>query len=166
MLLTFRFVLGVFSFEEFAGLLLRVDVLIIVMVVVVIIMITLIVILVILVILVIIIVVIVITVIQNAGVLLRSSVMRWSGLSMPIILYVCVYIYIYIYIYTYTYIHIYMYIYIYTYIYIYIIGESYTCLEKYVHQWVGSNDQNPEGIEIATSTNAKQDVELCHYEMP
>ena len=47
-----------------------------------------------------------------------------------------------------------------------LIGESCTCLEKYVHQWVGSNDQNREGIETATSTNAKQYVDLCHYEMP
>ena len=68
--------------------------------------------------------------------------------------------------------YIYIYIYICVYIYIYmctcvcIFGESYTCLEKYVHQWVGSNDQHPEGIEIATSNNAKQYVVLCHSEMP
>ena len=52
------------------------------------------------------------------------------------------------------------------YIYIYISARAVRALKKYVHQSVGSNDQNPEVIETATSTNAKQDVDLCHYEMP
>ena len=71
----------------------------------------------------------------------------------------------YIYIYILSLLYLYLSLSLYIYIYIYI-GESYTCLEKYVHQWVGSNDQNREGIETATSTNAKQYVDLCHYEMP